>query len=264
MIRHAPWGAPPYDFQIGLKPIPEQAWLEGEDAEGPRKQALLAGGESVWGETEGSRPAQAEVRALVEQATGATADPALPPLWGASLICADDLCLMELSDAWRLSAVSLCSGTFFTAADALGKSLEELHGPVPGFGDRFLKVVERMFHAVQPGVVMERRNWTVAASGDLYLPRSGPVLESLGEIDPALAGDRLFVRVERQTVRKLPKTGAVIFTIRIWRHPLSALRGDPARLAAFADAWRGLAPEVRGYKRLPHYDTLVEAFLASN
>jgi len=166
--------------------------------------------------------------------------------------------------AWRLTAVSLCSGTFFTAADALGKSLAELHDPVPGFGGRFLPVVERMFNAVQPGVIMQRRNWTVLNSDALHLPRSAPVRALIPQIDPAAAAERLFIRVERQTVRRLPDTGAVLFTIRVWRHPLSALRAFPDRLAAFASAWRGVSEDFRAYKGLAHYDALVEAFLASS
>jgi hypothetical protein len=163
---------------------------------------------------------------------------------------------------WRLTAASLCSGTFFTVEDALGKSLDELHQPVPGFGGRFLPVVERMFNAVQPGVIMQRRNWTVLNSDELHLPRPGPIRERVAEIAPEEAGERLFVRVERQTVRKLPSTGGVLFTIRVWRHPLAALREDPVRLAAFAAAWRGISEDFRAYKGLAHYDALVETFLA--
>ncbi len=263
MIRHSPWDTPPYDFAIGLRPIGEDEWLEGGDAEAARKLALYDGGEPVFGELEGSREAQEEVRVLVEKATGQAADPTLPPLFAASLLCADDLCLMEKVDGeWRLTAVSLCSGTFFTAADSLGLSLKDLHGPVPGFEERFLTVVERMFNAVRPDVIMQRRNWTVLNSDELYLPRSGPVRERIAAIDPKDAGDALFVRVERQTIRKLPETGAVLFTIRIWRHPLSALRDDPHRLSAFAAAWRGVTPDFQAYKGLARYGSLVEAFLA--
>jgi dimethylamine monooxygenase subunit A len=265
MIRHTPWDSLPHDFAIGLKPIDEVYWLEGGEADAARKTALLAEGAEVWGEQAGSRPGQAEVLSLVQKATGRTADPALPPLWAAGLLCADDLCLMERRDgAWRLTAVSLCSGTFFTAVDALGKSLAELHGPVPGFADRFLSVVERMFSAVRPGVIMERRNWTLLNSGDLHLPRSAPMRALIPGIAPADAASSLFLRVERQTVRKLPDTGAVLFTIRVWRHPLAALSDDPQKLAAFAEAWRGVSEDFRAYKGLAHYNRLVEAFLASN
>lgn len=265
MIRHSPWDTPPYDFAIGLKPIDEAAWLEGAEADAARKRALLASGAEVCGEEAGSRAGQAEVLALVEQATAQSGDAGLPPLWAASLLCADDLCLMERRDrVWRLTAASLCSGTFFTAADALGKSLAELHDPVPGFADRFLSVVERMFNAVQPGVIMERRNWTLLNSDELHLPRSGPVRALIPRIAATEAGEALHLRVERQTVRKLPDTGAVLFTIRIWRHPLAALRADPVKLAAFAAAWNGVTEEFRAYKGLAHYDALVTTFLASS
>jgi hypothetical protein len=177
MIRHAPWTEPPYDFQIGLRVIDEAGWLEGGDAEAGRKAALLASdGAVVWGEITGSQAGQAEVLALVEAAAGVRGDPAWPALWAASLLCADDLCLMERDDAgsWRLTAASLTQPTFFTVPDALGKSLAEIHDPVPGFADRFGARVERMFNAVQPGVIMERRNWTVVNSADPYLPDPAP------------------------------------------------------------------------------------------
>jgi len=265
MIRHSPWDAPPYDFAIGLKPIGEDEWLEGGDAEAARKQALFDAGAPVFGHIDGSQAGQDEVLTLVEKATGQAGDPSYPALWAASLLCADDLCLMEKRDGdWRLTAVSLCSGTFFTAADSLGMSLKELHDPVPGFENRFLTVVERMFNAVQPGVIMQRRNWTLLNSDEFYLPRSTPVRARIADIDPGRAGDELFLRVERQTVRKLPESGSVLFTIRIWRHPLSALRADPLALQGFEAAWRGVSEDFRTYKGLAHYDALVEAFFASS
>lgn len=264
MIRHAPWATPPYDFQIGLKVIGEDAWLEGGDTEAARKAALLTSEpELVWGEMEGSRDGQAEVLALVERAAGETGRADVPPLWAASLLCADDLCLMRRDEAgqWRLVAASLTQATFFTVPDALGKSLKEIHGPVPGFAERFGARVERMFDAVQSGVIMERTNWTVVNSGEAHLPASDPVRARLASLPLEEAGRELFLRVERQTVRKLPDTLDVLFTIRAWRHPLADLLAEPERRAAFAAAWRGAAADFRAYKGLSPYDAWVEAFL---
>jgi len=70
------------------------------------------------------------------------------------------------------------------------------------------------------------------------------------------------VRVERQTIWGLPAVGAALFTIRVWLAPLESLSGDPARLAAFARAWKSAPEEFRAYKRLDLYDGLVAAFLA--
>jgi hypothetical protein len=113
---------------------------------------------------------------------------------------------------------------------------------------------------LRPDLVLERRNWTLLNSDALHTPASAPIRARIGEIDPARAGAILNLRVERQTLRRLPSGGA-LFTIRVWRAPLETLRDDPARLAAFAQAWRTASPELRAYKRFDLYDDLVEAFL---
>jgi hypothetical protein len=264
-IRHAPWADAPPDFAIGLRPIGVEAWLEGGEADpAARKDPLYAAHRDlVWAETEGSRGGQAEVLGLVE-ASGAPVEtrPDLPPLYAAARAVADDLCLMEKrGDEWRLAALSLSAGTFFTAAEVIGKPLAGLHAPVPGFFDRLLPRVTRIFDALRPEQVLERRNWTVMAGDQLFAPDGASIRARVAGIAPTEAGAALFVRVERQTLRRLPASGGLIFTIRVWRRPLAALDGDPARLAAFAQAWRGASADFRAYKRLATYDGLIEAFL---
>ena len=265
LIRHAPWAEAPPDFAIGLRPIAVEAWLEGGEADpAARKDPLFAAHRDlVWAETEGSRGGQMEILELV-QATGASpeARPDLPLLYAAARAVPDDLCLMEKRDGeWRLTALSLSSGTFFTAAEVIGKPLAGLHAPVPGFSERFLPRVVRIFDALRPDTVLERRNWTVMVGDDLFAPDGAAIRARIAGIDAAEAASALFVRVERQTLRRLPRTGGLVFTIRIWRHPLAALDADPVRLAAFAQAWRGAGADFRAYKRLAAYDALVDGFL---
>jgi hypothetical protein len=264
-IAHAPWAEAPPDFAIGLRPIAVAAWLEGGEADpAARKDPLFAAHrELVWAETEGSRAGQAEILGLVE-ATGAAVETRsdLPPLYAAARAVPDDLCLMEKTGGdWRLTALSLSAGTFFTAAEVIGKPLAGLHAPVPGFADRFLARATRIFDALREGQVLERRNWTVMAGDDLFAPDGAAVRARAADIAPEDAGRALFIRVERQTLRRLPQGGGLVFTIRVWRHPLTALDADPARRTAFATAWRGAAPDFRAYKRLAAYDALVEAYL---
>ena len=261
--RHRPWAENAPGFSIGLRPIDEKGWLEGDGADPARKTALRAEHpEKVWGETEGSRPGQAQVLALVEAATAGQAGRG-EPLWAASLLVADDLCLMERRDGdWTLTALSLCSPTFFTARESLGNPLAGLHSPVPGFGDQLLRRVERIFDNLPADQVLERRNWTVVNSPELFLPHSAPVRARVGDIDPAAAGEALHLRVERQTIRQLPG-GGVVFTIRVWRDPLVTLLADPELMAAFERAWREAPQAFREYKGLARYDALVEAFLKS-
>ncbi len=263
--RHRPWEEAA-DFQIGLKPIPLADWLEGGEADpAARKDPLFADRRGlVWAETPDSRPGQAEALELVEAALGAVqTPPGLPPLYAAARRVPDDLCLMEKHDGqWRLTALSLSAGSFFTAQEVIGRSLGELHGPVTGFADRFLVRVQRIFEGLRPDLVLERRNWTLLNSGALHTPASAPIRAEIPRIDPAQAGQVLHLRVERQTLRRLPRTGGALFTIRVWVAPVQSLAGNPERLAAFADAWGKATPELRAYKRFDLYDDLVASFLA--
>jgi len=264
-VIHTPWAEAAPDFAIGLRPIAPGAWLEGGEADpAARKDPLFeTHRDLVWAELAESRPGQDEVLALVSAAgvrVEVRAD--LPPLYAAARAVADDLCLMEKRDgAWTLSALSLSAGTFFTASEVIGKPLAALHAPVPGFETRFLARVARIFDALPPDTILERRNWTVMAGDDLFAPDGAAVRARIDQIDPERAGEALFVRVERQTIRRLPVTGGVLFTIRVWRHALAALDADPVRRSAFARAWRAATDDFRAYKRLDAYDALVEGYL---
>jgi len=262
-LRHTPW-TESCDFAVGLRPIPPERWLEGGEPDpAARKDPLFAARpDVVWGETPGSEDAQAEVLELVVAALGAPVPRAgRPALLAAARAVPDDLCLMERRDQWRLTALSLCAQTFFTAHAVLGRSLAELHAPVDGFAARFLSRVVRVFDGLRPGLVLERRNWTVVNSAERFTPDAAPVRAQIAAIDPAEAGRALFLRVERQTLRRLPRTGAALFTIRVWLDPLEVLLAAPGRLAAFAQAWRDAPPAFRAYKRFDLYDPLVEGFV---
>lgn len=262
--RHTPW-TEAAEFTIGLRPIAPEAWLEGGEADpAARKDPLFdAHRATVWGEIEGSRPIQEEAARLVAEALGEPVGSGhWPPLYAAARRVADDLCLMAPHDGdWRLAALSLSAPTFFSAEEVLGKSLAELHGPVPGFHERLLVRTRRVFAGLRPELVLERRNWTLVNSAETFTPRAAPIRAAIPDIAPQDAGRALHLRVERQTLRRLPQTGAALFTIRVWLDPLDALLGSPERLAAFATAWGAGTPAFRAYKRLDLYDDLVAGFL---
>lgn len=264
----APWESGP-GFAIGLSPIAPGDWLERQEPfPALRKDPLFADRRAeVFAETPGSMAGQAEVAELVDAALGPGSAPApdLPPLYAAARRVSDDLCLMEKAEgAWRLTALSLSAGSFFRADEVLGRSLAELHAPVDEFNARFLRRVERIFEGLRPGLVLERRNWSLVSTPDLSVPDPAPMRAAIGDIDPAQAAERLFTRVERQTLRRLPRTGGAVFTIRVWLTPLAEIAADRERLAGFAAAWREAPKAFRDYKRLDLYDRLMEAFLRAH
>lgn len=72
----------------------------------------------------------------------------------------------------------------------------------------------------------------------------------LGPVTAENAGERLIIRSERETLTRLPKTQAILFTIRTYRRPLSDLEAQPDQALKLAAAIRALPPDVRDYKGL--------------
>lgn len=264
-LADPPWADPP-GFAVGLKRIAPEAWLEGgETRPWARKDRLFrAVPDKVWGETEGSRPGQAEAASLVTGALGLRTRPDLrPPLLVAARRVPDDLVLMERKAGdWSVSALSLSAGSFFTADEALGRDLATLHGPVPGFADRFLVRVRRIFDNLPAEDIVERRNWSVVAWRGLYAPEASEARRRALRQRPRQPGAGLYIRCERQTLRRLPQTGGLLFTIRIHLTPLRALAADPEAAGVFAQAWAAAPEDFRRYKGLATVAPGVEAFLA--
>ena len=75
----------------------------------------------------------------------------------------------------------------------------------------------------------------------------------------------LFVRVERQTLRRLPQSGDILFTIRVHHDPLSALTKHPdgTRLASgLRDQLLALDVDQLAYKGLNRQRDSIAAKLA--
>jgi Haem-dependent oxidative N-demethylase, alpha subunit-like len=169
------------------------------------------------------------------------------PLELAGRLVQEDLCLMRRSErGYRLIAAVLCFPSNWRLADKLGRPLDLIHEPVPGFAERLAAPVERFFAGLQVERPVWRANWTLSDTPELYVPpghrgRSKPVAAER-------VGDEVWLRVERQTLRRLPRTRDVLFTIRTYVEPLVQVIDTPATARALADRLRELPDAVAAYK----------------
>ena len=76
---------------------------------------------------------------------------------------------------------------------------------------------------LRTGEIYGRTNAFVMPSDDLrYMPAEPPE-ERYAHVTAENAGSALFVRCERETLRRLPQSGAIVFTIGVYRTPLESL-----------------------------------------
>lgn len=146
----------------------------------------------------------------------------------------EDLCVLtpDASGQYRLTAAALAFPTDWHLAEKLGHALTPIHAPIHGYAEQLAAGVDHFFATLQPGPIFGRTNWFVVASDAWrYLPQDNPGVR-FAHVTEGNAGHTLFVRCERQTLRRLPQSGAVLFTIGIHVEPLDRLSdGAVARVA---------------------------------
>jgi len=143
-------------------------------------------------------------------------DPTLHPLEAASLLVQEDLCLMsQVGHDWILSAASLCFPSRWDVREKIGKNLLGIHGPVPDYAQAIGTATQNVFDKLTVERPLWRVNWTVMDSGELHQPTAVRSPDAI-EITSSNIEKELYFRRERQTLRKLPVSGDILFTIRTY------------------------------------------------
>ncbi|RDJ08887.1 heme-dependent oxidative N-demethylase family protein [Rhizobium grahamii] len=263
----------PYDgsarpFTIGLMPLDLARWIE-PDGDwgryiGEKRRLLEAHRDEIFmaeGGTEGTqqeaydllRAHLAERHPGLSDDTANAADTNAPPLLRAGLLVQDDLVIMRRKeDGWHLVAGFVAFPSSWSLQEKFGRPMQAIHADVPGFGEgtRNAALITRIFDNLQVLQPVERLNWSVNITDDLFLPVSKHRRPPSAE--PFTLADR-FARVERQTLRKLPRSGDILFTIRIYVDPIAAIAHHPdaGKLAEnFAAQLDGLDEHQAAYKGL--------------
>lgn len=178
----------------------------------------------------------------------------LHPLDLAGRLVQEDLCLMQWqsdTQLYHLVGASVCFPTRWSLADKIGKPLNTIHAPVPGYEEQLATTMDKFFDRLKVDKPVWRLNWSLMDDPTLFQPSGHGRTGGNAAITPENAGDRLWLRMERQTLRRLPRTRDILFTIRVYVKPLAQLAPD--RAAQLAAALRALPQPVQRYKSLPPF-----------
>ncbi|MEP1470529.1 MAG: DUF3445 domain-containing protein [Halieaceae bacterium] len=277
--RYLPHLQYPEVLHMGLRPMQHDSWIETDDAlpaylEHKRNMRELYG-DRVYRFLESSLPAQAELAQLlrahllgkdgsgyIEQEMGLACSFADissagddEALWDASLWVADDLVLMEeFAGEYCLTAASLCSPSHWRLDEKFGRPMRQIHDPIPEFHKTLTPSIDRFFDHLKPSRPVYRFNWSLQSwYGLAQFP---------DEERPADAQTELYYRSERQSLVRLPETGAIAFTIRVYLHPLVSLLETPGALAAMFDAIDATPAALAHYKGFDSLEPALEKYRA--
>lgn len=193
------------------------------------------------------------------------------PLALASQLVQEDLCVLqqippvvqpdlaEFSN-YCLTAASVCFPSRWSLRSKLGQPVSQIHQPVPDYPEKLARPVDRVFARFRPDYPAYRFNWSILETPELFLPAALPYR---GEpITAANAGELLWLRVERQTLRRLPQTQAILFTIRTYVNRLDQVVSSPELAQQLAATIEQIPPAMQTYKSLLPFRTALLDYLA--
>ena len=143
------------------------------------------------------------------------------PLIVAGRLVQEDLCLLDDRDqTHRLIAGLVCFPASWTLAEKIGRPLTAIHDPVADYDQRLAARMERIFSQLRPDQPLMRANTLIYSDPELHQPRREGTVRALND------NAARFVRVERQTLRRLAETGAIVFAIHTYIMPMVALSSE--------------------------------------
>jgi hypothetical protein len=174
------------------------------------------------------------------------------PLDLAARLIQEDLCLMspDGKGTYLLSAGSVCFPLRWELTEKFALPMAAIHHAVPGYDEKLASPSDRYMVGLKAHKPSWRCNWSIVDAPDLYLKQKRFKQGQDSDITADNAGRKLWIRSERQSLRRLPRSGDVLFTIRTYIRPLSALESLPSVARGLSQAVEKLPPQMRGYKNL--------------
>lgn len=232
--RYFPFTTPEFSLTVGVRPFaPDDRRIEINDEyqrEVDQKARLLAADPHYYfQELPATRDAQHEAVALLEQETGLAPRPSsLAPLDAFGRCVQEDLLLLD--PQLRLVAGQLCFANAWCLDEKLGLPLTAVHAPVPGYAEQLAAPVEKLLTRLKPGRPVWRVNWGLRPTPQLdQTSRHALWVERLKE---GCTLDDCWLRVERQTLSLLERSGHILFTIHTYQERVGALAPDQRELVA--------------------------------
>ncbi|MBH0236426.1 heme-dependent oxidative N-demethylase family protein [Methylobrevis albus] len=171
--------------------------------------------------------------------------------------CQGDFCLLDQRDGnlWMDAGIITCQADWSLDFD-IGMNFMEWHGPVPlahqmGVFERALKFLLNL----RLGQPVRRLNWTMTVNPRLDTsPENYPKWGTdRTTITPENVGSKLHLRVELQGLWRLPRSNAIVFSIRCYLISLDEIATVPKWTRRLARVLASLPPELAEYKGLTRF-----------
>jgi hypothetical protein len=273
-VHARPFSADPFRLQMGLRSLDIEEWIQIDElraAQLAQKRSLIAADREAFVQTIDAPEAHAASAELLdtignwcsahdpdrrpgsESGKKAGVEAANETERSAIARCTtttqEDWCLIAPLEAGGqpvLVSAGVCFPTRWRLREKMGRTIAAIHEPVTGYREQLAVRVDNFVERLTVDRPVWRSNWNLVDDPSL----SQPEIRTRSQLSVADVPSSMFLRIERQTLRRLERTGAVAFGIRVHQEPLASLADDRTALADLLAAVDQLPAETARHKGL--------------
>lgn len=290
--QYYPFNGSKNRLRVGLHSIAESEWIQYEDDFSSRieekQRLILQQKPRVIQSITGSEAAQNEllenillyidtyqkdlftvnenaVLSHVDNRIYKLADYQSRPLELISYLAIDDFCLLDkLNDDYRLNAASVCAPTYWELAEKIGKPMKEVHASIPRLEDKIGRMIRHFFINLQPDHYYQRANWFLMTTPKMPLFKDDHNNDTdVGALNVGNIMQKLYLRCERQSFRKLAQTKNIVFGIKIYVAPLSIIEKHKEIAKDMILSVQAMSVEQKQLLGITPYEVVLKEYLHS-
>jgi hypothetical protein len=121
----------------------------------------------------------------------------------------------------------ICSSLGWNVGTKIGLQLKDIHKPIPDYKEKMSFSMDRYFSKMPTNAPIQRGSWGLEIDTPLFMPPGHPHEKNREFQKEDLTIDECYLRVDWQTLRRLPLSGAIVFNFKALFTPVKELRDEP-------------------------------------
>ncbi|KAJ7756863.1 hypothetical protein DFH07DRAFT_958998 [Mycena maculata] len=149
-----------------------------------------------------------------------------------------------------------CSSIGWNVSTKIGLNLHEIHEPVPDYKEKMEFSMDRFFSKMPADKPIQRGSWGIEVGQPLFLQEDDPEFKLSRETraPPDLDISDIHLRVDWQTLRRLPRSRAIVFNFKALFTPIQEFRNEPYIPKLLLKILRDGKPSFISYKAFHHVE----------
>lgn len=181
----------------------------------------------------------------------------------------EDLVILGNDGQAAIVAAQLCSANGWSISDKFGQSFLSIHAPAPQMVAPTMRTAQKLMERIMADRPVWRASWNFKIWNDIDLSSrhneayNRELSHKASSIDANNIGSQLYIRIERQTISRLPLTNCILFGIHMYQNLLCDEAADPDRARRMYQVLQSTPPEMLRYKAITPFLSALLQYLQS-